>query len=73
MKKTFDCVEMKRRGAEEVQQLLASMTAEEELAYWQRGTEELQQRQQELRLSRQIEALPSPELIASANADATRT
>jgi len=64
---------MKRRGAEEVQQLLANMTAEEELAYWQCGTEELQHRQQKLRLLRQFEALPSPELIASANAGVTQT
>ncbi len=71
--KTFDCVEMKRRGAEEVQQALEGMTLEEELGYWQSGTEELQQRQQELRLLRQIEALPPPELITSANAGTAQT
>lgn len=61
-KKIFDCVEMKHRGAEEVQKTLAGMTLEEELAYWQSGTEELRQRQQKLRLLRQVEALPLPEL-----------
>ena len=47
--KIFDCVEMKRQGAEKVQQELAGMTweeeMEEEIAFWQRGTEELRQRQ----------------------------
>ena len=57
-KKTFDCVEMKHRGAEEVQKTLAGMTLEEELAYWQSGTEELRQRQTELRLLQQTEASP---------------
>ena len=55
-KKTFDCVEMKHRGAEEVQKTLAGMTPEEELAYWQSGTKDLRRRQEELRLLRQTEA-----------------
>lgn len=45
--KTFDCVEMKRQGAEKVQQELAGMTLEEEIAFWQRGTEELRQQQRQ--------------------------
>jgi hypothetical protein len=32
MKKTFDCVEMKHRGAEKVQDMLASMTIDEQAA-----------------------------------------
>ncbi len=51
-KKTFDCVEMKRRGAEEVQRTLAGMTPEEELAFWQNGTEELRQKQSRARAER---------------------
>lgn len=39
--KAFDCVEMMHQGAERVQDQTAGMTLEEELAYWQRGTEEL--------------------------------
>ena len=40
MKKTFDCVEMKHRGAEKVQAKLAAMTLDEQVAYWERrGTE----------------------------------
>lgn len=60
MKKTFDCLEMKRRGAEEVQKVLAGMTPEEELAYWHSGTEALEQRQQKVRLLRQMEASSAP-------------
>ena len=37
--KPFDCVEMKRRGAEKVQQELAGMTPEEEIAFRQNGTD----------------------------------
>ena len=48
-KKTFDCVEMKRKGAEEVLRTTAGMTVEEELAYWRRGTEELTAQQKALR------------------------
>ena len=34
-KKTFDCVEMKRRGAERIYNQIANMTLEEQLAFWQ--------------------------------------
>jgi len=46
--KTFDCVEMKRRGAEWVQKRLASMTPEQELEYWRQQTEELRREQQRI-------------------------
>ena len=52
--KTFDCIEMKRRGAEEVQKALLGMTPEEELAFWQSGTEELLRKQQERRSSQDL-------------------
>ncbi|MCY3765068.1 MAG: hypothetical protein OXH06_06530 [Gemmatimonadetes bacterium] len=45
-KKTFDCVEMKRRGAERIQGLTAGMTMEEQLVFWKKRTELLQQFQQ---------------------------
>ena len=48
-KKTFDCVEMKRRGAEAVRRATQGMTREEELAYWQRGAAELVELQKKLR------------------------
>ncbi len=47
--KTFDCVEMKRRGAAAVQQQIAGMTPEEELEFWRKQTELLRQRQREIR------------------------
>jgi len=47
--KTFDCVEMKRRGAEAVRRATQGMTREEELTYWQRGTAELVEMQKKLR------------------------
>ena len=46
---TFDCVEMKRRGAEAVQQELEGLTPEERLAYWQRRTEALRRHRQTAR------------------------
>jgi hypothetical protein len=36
MKKTFDCVEMKHLGAKKVQSKLATMTIDEQVAYWER-------------------------------------
>lgn len=46
--KTFDCVDMKHRGAEKVQQAISGMTLAEELAFWARGTRELLARKSEL-------------------------
>jgi hypothetical protein len=40
-KKDFDCVEMKRKGAEKVQQAIRGMTLEQELAFWEEGTRKL--------------------------------
>ena len=39
--KTFDCVQMKRRGAERITKNLEGKTFEEKLKYWQSGTEKL--------------------------------
>ena len=47
-KKTFDCVEMKHRGAERVMKRLEGKTLEEQLKYWQRGTEELRKLQKKI-------------------------
>ena len=44
MKKTFDCVEMKHRGAEKVQARLATMTLDEQVAYLERRGKELRKR-----------------------------
>lgn len=44
--KKFDCVEMKRRGAEKIYERTKDMSIEEKLAYWKQRTEELRQLQQ---------------------------
>ena len=59
--KTFDCIEMKRRGAEEVQAVLAGLTPEEELAFWQSGTAELEQRQTQVRAAGRAKRPPVDE------------
>ena len=43
--KSFDCVEMKHEGALKVQSEISTLDLERELAYWQRGTDELRARQ----------------------------
>jgi hypothetical protein len=50
--KQFDAVEMKRRGSARVYEATATMTREQQLAYWQQRTEELRKRQQALRAKR---------------------
>jgi hypothetical protein len=52
MNKEFDCVEMKRKGAERLQKKLAGLTLQEELKFWQERTEELKKEQESLRKSR---------------------
>jgi len=47
--KTFDCVQMKRRGAELVHKQLEGKSFEQQLEYWQKGTEELKVLQQRLK------------------------
>ncbi len=44
--KTFDCVEMKRRGAELVQKQLEGKTLAQKLEYWQKRTDELKKLQE---------------------------
>lgn len=50
--KTFDCVRMKRQGAERVMKQLEGKSFQEQLEYWQKGTEDLKRRQQELKKTR---------------------
>ena len=52
-KKPFDCVEMKRRGAEHVQRQIAGMTPEEELEFWRKQTDKLRERQARARAEKQ--------------------
>jgi hypothetical protein len=43
-KKFFDCVEMKRRGAEAVHKQLRGRDNEQQIAYWRARTAELRKR-----------------------------
>jgi hypothetical protein len=43
--KTFDCVEMKRQGAEWVQKQIAGMSPQEELDFWKKQTQNLRRQQ----------------------------
>ena len=47
--KTFDCVAMKRKGAEKVMSNLRGKNAQEQLDYWAKGTRELKAQQERLR------------------------
>lgn len=44
--KSFDCVEMKRKGAEAVYQKIATLTVEQQLEYWRKGSDSLRQQMQ---------------------------
>ncbi len=48
-KKTFDCVRMQHRGGERVMKELEGKSLQEQLEYWQKGTEDLRKHQQESR------------------------
>jgi len=50
--KTFDCVEMKRRGARILQEKLAGMTPKQQLAFWQERSKELRRHQEVARKKR---------------------
>ncbi len=44
--KTFDCVEMKHRGAEKVREQTKDMKPEQELAFWHERSRILRRRQE---------------------------
>jgi hypothetical protein len=58
--KTFDCVEMKHRGAEKIQGKIKGMTLEQELAFWQERSRELQERQEALQQKRKSSLVTTP-------------
>ena len=55
-KNKFDCVKMKRRGAERIYKQIVNMTLEEQLAFWQERTKLLRKRQQTVKTRRNIAA-----------------
>ena len=44
--KSFDCVEMKLKGAEAVYQKVATLSFEQQLEYWRKGSDSLRQQMQ---------------------------
>ena len=48
-KKTFNCVEMKRRGAEIIYKQSATLTPKEQLIFWQKRNELLKKRQKKIK------------------------
>ena len=47
--KTFDAVRMKHRGAERVMKQLEGKSLQEQLEYWQKGTDDLKKLQRKLK------------------------
>ena len=62
--KTFECVKMKRRGSRAVHERMKDMTPKQELAYWRRRGEELDERI--------LRARRSKRAARAAGADAVR-
>ena len=54
--KTFDAVEMKRRGQELLRSKLQGLSPEQEIEFWRQRTEELLDRQRRLRAQRDPDA-----------------
>ncbi len=48
MTKKFDCVQMKRLGAAKVHEQTATLTKEQELAFWQERSQHLRRHQESL-------------------------
>jgi hypothetical protein len=46
--KTFDCVEMKRRGAQRIHEAIKDMTFEQKVAYWRNRSRQFREEQQRL-------------------------
>lgn len=55
--KSFDCVEMKHRGAAQVLAETAGMTPEQEIEYWRAATETLRDEQRRTLASRSVQQL----------------
>ena len=47
--KTFDCVELQHRGAENIRSAISVMTKEEELTFWRERSQALKQLQKKAR------------------------
>ncbi len=50
----FNCVEMKRRGAEKVAEKIKNMTKKQELIFWQKQTQQLKNYQKLIKQSKKV-------------------
>ena len=57
MKTKLDCVEMKHRGAEKIQEQIADMTLAKELKFWQEGTRTLRKKKEQLMKKQRVIAV----------------
>ncbi len=55
MKKTFDCVAMKRRGAARINRQTEGMTIAQQLIYWRHRTQALKLRKKSARVASFVE------------------
>ena len=46
--KTFDCVEMKRRGSQRIHEAIRDMTFEQKVAYWRDRSQRFREEQERL-------------------------
>jgi hypothetical protein len=58
--KSFDCVEMKRKGARRVQEITRGMTREEELEFWRKESQKLRRAQSRARSKQRRTPVSSP-------------
>lgn len=49
-KKTFNCIEMKRRGAKIIYKQIATLTPKEQLIFWQKRSELLKKHQKKMKM-----------------------
>jgi hypothetical protein len=55
-RKTFDAIDMKRRGAESIHEQVKALTEEEQLALWAERTEALRERQRASQEKQEVRA-----------------
>lgn len=56
MNKTFDCVEMKHKGAENIRKKIGKLSAEEQVQFWKEMTASLKKQQARILQEQKTEA-----------------
>jgi hypothetical protein len=67
MKKTFDCVEMKRKAQEKIYEDIKDLTLEEEIEYFRKGAEQFQREMDRLRKQKKTQKQPKTGKKVSGN------